>query len=106
MRRKSRLSHIICPSVLHLQLLFGLDNVLPGLLEPLLHVRNFPLNLPAAFRLIHPQEEMVPFLKGFQFGREYDNLVPDLAALQLVPADFIVHDCHIEEARKGSEYKR
>ena len=60
-----RLSYIAFPDDLHLQLLFRLANVLPGLLESLLHVRDFLLNLSAAFGSVHLQKEMVPILKGF-----------------------------------------
>lgn len=96
MPRKGRLSHMAFPSNLHLQLLFGLANVLPGLLEPLIHFRNFLLDLSVAFGSVYSQKEMVPILEGFLLGWECDDLVPDLIALQLVPADLIVHDCHIK----------
>lgn len=60
---------------LHLQLLFGLADILPGLLEPLLHFSNLLLKLPATFCLVHLQEKMVPPLQGVYLRWECNDLV-------------------------------
>ena len=61
----------------HLQLLFGLTDILPGLLEPLLHFSNLLLKLSATFCLIHLQEKMVPPLQGVYLRWECNDLVSD-----------------------------
>jgi hypothetical protein len=75
---------------------FGLIQELSGFLKALLHVRNFRLELPAALGSVHLQKEVISLLQGFLSGRKRNDRVADLIALQLVPADFIVHDRHIE----------
>lgn len=100
MRSKIRLSYIVFPSNLHLQLFCWLSNVLPRRLESLLHFCDFLLDLTTAFRLIHLLEKMVPILEDFFFRRECDDIIPNLIALQLIPADLIIHDCRVESIKQ------
>lgn len=56
------LLQIISPAKLHFQLHLGLVKVLPGGLEPLLHVGHFLSELPAALVPVQLQKEVVPLL--------------------------------------------
>ena len=80
----------------YLQPFFGLVNILPGGPEPLLHVRRFSLELPAAFFPVMLQETMIACLQGFRSGRKHDLAFSDPIALQLVSADLVVQNRHIE----------
>ena len=80
----------------NLQLFSGLSDVLTRLLEPLLHVHNFCLELPAAFLAVYLQEKMIPPLQGFRLMWKPNDRIPNLIAFQLISADLIVHDRHIE----------
>ena len=62
---------------LKLQPFFGLASVLPGLLEPPLHTRNFLLKLPVALLSLYLQEEIVPLLQGFHFEWKLNNRLID-----------------------------
>ena len=60
------------------------------------HFHDFLPDLSAAFCPVCLQKEMVPLLQGFCLRRKCDALIPNLVTFQLVPADFIIHDRHIE----------
>ena len=70
--------------------------VLPGLPEPLLQVGDLLPELLAVLGPVQLQKEVVALLQGLGSGGEGDDLVANPVSLQLVAADLIVQDRHVE----------
>lgn len=94
--QKSNQLHIVFSGNPDLQLFFGLIQELSGFPEGAAPCPQFPPGAAVVLGSVHLQKEVISLLQGFLSGRKRNDRVADLITLQLVPADFIVHDRHIE----------